>query len=250
MPGTQLVQSLIRGLNLLQLVADAEHGLSLHQLSELTGLKPPTVHNLARTLVVRGFLTRRGATPMYVLGPELFQLISQHHRRDLLSRAAKLVQRLAHRYDGATATYSESLELEVVIRLRATSERPMVLERPEGRFMHPYNNVTSLVFQAYWPPEQCRAYRRRYPLVEYGGTQWESEEQLDKTLADIRRTGYMQSEAQDEAVLMAAPVFGGGKDIIGALGLRVQKPVDQSKLDESVQGLVGGAADLSSTIQE
>ena len=50
MPGTELVQSVERALDILELVSDAENGLRLNEIASRINLKNSTVHNLIRTL--------------------------------------------------------------------------------------------------------------------------------------------------------------------------------------------------------
>ena len=70
MANSDLVQSLLRGLDLVKLLAAHPEGAHLNDLAEATGLKKPTVHNLLRTLCARGFAARDDAG-RYVVGPAL-----------------------------------------------------------------------------------------------------------------------------------------------------------------------------------
>ena len=67
------VQSLARAFGLLEVIA-AHHGaMSLSELATSSGLPPPTLHRLARTLVDLGYL-RQEPSRRYALGPRLFLL--------------------------------------------------------------------------------------------------------------------------------------------------------------------------------
>ena len=54
MPGSALVQSLLRGLSIVELVAESESGVSLTEIAGHLGVGRPAAHNLARTLVTNG----------------------------------------------------------------------------------------------------------------------------------------------------------------------------------------------------
>lgn len=67
------VQSLERAFAVLELVAGNGGSMSLSQLSHDSGLPPPTLHRLARTLVDLGYL-RQEPSRRYALGPRLLLL--------------------------------------------------------------------------------------------------------------------------------------------------------------------------------
>ena len=57
MPGSALVQSVVRGLDLVRLLAESDGGMEFTHILAVTGLKRPTAHNLLKTLASRGFVT-------------------------------------------------------------------------------------------------------------------------------------------------------------------------------------------------
>ena len=67
MPNSELVQSLLKGIELLYLLADHSAGLSLSEIAVSSGLKKPAVHNLLRTLSSRGFVDRN-EEGRYIIG--------------------------------------------------------------------------------------------------------------------------------------------------------------------------------------
>ena len=58
MKETGTVQSVTRGLEILERAAAAESGLTLAELAAALGVSRPTAFNLAKTLVVRGYLEK------------------------------------------------------------------------------------------------------------------------------------------------------------------------------------------------
>lgn len=67
------VQSVVRVLDLLELMADADGEMGLSQLAAASGLPLPTIHRLVGTLVRRGYV-RRLPSRRYALGPRLVPL--------------------------------------------------------------------------------------------------------------------------------------------------------------------------------
>ncbi|MFA6293452.1 MAG: helix-turn-helix domain-containing protein, partial [Victivallales bacterium] len=58
MPGNEPVQSLMRGLDILLFVAQGRDGQRLSDLSDKMGLNPSTVHNLVKSLRLKGFVEK------------------------------------------------------------------------------------------------------------------------------------------------------------------------------------------------
>jgi len=202
-------------------VSEASGGLALADICAATGLKTSTAHNLVRTLVDGGFLARTGPAARYQLGPAVIAMAARYHSRRLLQIAADHVLALHRGLPDGIVTYAESENNEILVRARAWPQRPGVVEQPEGMAMPAYTTVTSLVFQAFWPGDQLAAYRTRYPLAEYGAHLWRTQGALDRELAAIRTRGYALALRDPATVLVAAPVFGPGRDIVGVLGIRI-----------------------------
>ena len=58
MPHSELVQSLLKGLDLLKLISLKNNGVRLNELAAETGIKKTTLHNLLRTLCARDFWSK------------------------------------------------------------------------------------------------------------------------------------------------------------------------------------------------
>ena len=71
------VQSLDRGLVLLEFVARTQQPASLADLTQALEIDRSNVYRLANTLVLRGFLTQLSGSKEYVLGPATGRLSSR-----------------------------------------------------------------------------------------------------------------------------------------------------------------------------
>jgi IclR family transcriptional regulator, acetate operon repressor len=67
------VQSVVRAFTLLELIAKADGVMGLAELSKESGMAPPTIHRLMRTIVEMGY-ARQVSSRQYVLGPKLAAL--------------------------------------------------------------------------------------------------------------------------------------------------------------------------------
>ena len=247
MSGTGLVQSLARGLDILQAVARSDNGLRLNEIASAMGLKPPTAHSLAKTLASRGFLSKARPGPRYTLGPAALEMADWRRKRSLARRAAREVARL---FDdvGMTVTYAEPVGGELAVRLRMSPDRPGVLQEPEGFTFRPYTSASLLAYLAHCTEEERETVRRRYPFIEYGAHAWKTEASLESFIEEVRRKGYAAPEWEDRDIFhAAAPVFGAGRALVATLGVsaRSKTAPGRERRDAIVRRLVQAAASLS-----
>ena len=106
----KLVQSVVRGMQMLELVSRVGSGIDLRTISEVLELKSPTAHNLLRTLVELGYLQKTTRPVRYVLGPRLPELARHQAEHSLLSRAEEVLPRLFEQLKPAFQKVVESLE--------------------------------------------------------------------------------------------------------------------------------------------
>src|SRR5882757_2361263 len=74
---TPPIQSLDRGLIILEAVAKSTAPMSLSELTEIVGIDRSSVFRLANTMKRRGFLAYPSGRKDYILGPALWRL--SHH---------------------------------------------------------------------------------------------------------------------------------------------------------------------------
>ncbi|HRU05343.1 MAG TPA: helix-turn-helix domain-containing protein [Candidatus Brocadiia bacterium] len=216
---TALVQSLTRGLDALQAVAQAEQGLRLSEIATALGLKAPTAHNIVRTLAARGFLQKRPSDARYGLGPAVMEIASGHRRRALQQRALAAVQELYDTLKVATVTFAEPVAGEMVVRLRMSPDRPGVTQEPLNQTFHHYSNASGLAYLAFCSPEERNAVERRYPFAEYGAHIWKTPADLETFLTQVRGQGYATPvTAGQRSRGVAAPILGKGHEFLATIG--------------------------------
>jgi DNA-binding IclR family transcriptional regulator len=85
---TPSIQSLDRGLTLLEAVAKSGRSVSLGELTGVLGIDRSSVFRLAATLKRRGFLANPAGRKDYVLGPSLWRLAHQYDWSNMLVRVS------------------------------------------------------------------------------------------------------------------------------------------------------------------
>lgn len=222
MPSSDLVKSLTTAMMMLELLAQSEDGLTLQQLSAALDLKPPTAHNLLRTLMTRGFVDRKTRPIRYCLGRAVIDLADQFRNRSLKRRAMRVVSELASHLSNARIVFAEEIGGDVVLSLRMTPERPGLVEQPWHSVMLPYTSASVLAFQAFWPHDKRVAHKLRYPFEEYGVNAWQSEEKLEAFLEEARQKGYAAPPVgQSGLYRVAVPVFSATNELLAALGVAI-----------------------------
>lgn len=246
MAHSELVQALSRGLELLEWAAQSDAGLSVTETAQRLGVKPPTAHNLIRTLTAKSFLEKTGKPPRYVLGPALGELVQANGRRSLLRKAEALMPKLAKQLKSANVVFVEARGGEVYSSLRVTPERPGTVLRPVDQVMSPYSSASALTFMAWWPEEKRAAYRQRYPFAEYGAHLWKSKDELEAFLTTAVRRGRVVPPISQRGFIAAVPIFGRGGEIIAAVALSAQaQNFKGAARREAIDALADLAAQLS-----
>ncbi len=97
MAQSNLVQSLLKAIDILRLVAESEDGMRLNEIADAFSMKKTTAHNLIRTLRARGFLDK-DASNRYVAGAAIQELASLRSRSRRLTAAGKLLRQMARRF--------------------------------------------------------------------------------------------------------------------------------------------------------
>ena len=220
MKTASLVQSLDRGLELLEAVAANAQGLSLVELAEFLEVSQPAAFNLAGTLVHRGYLVKTAKPVRYKLGRAVMDLTraylnsgSEAGRGEaLLALAAKL------ELGRGGLVLGEVLAGSFIFSMRVEGSRPGNLQRLMQRLPTPYHMATPLCLMAFMDADARAQVEETYPFHELGRAFWPSEAELETYLAKVREQGYVQLE-RGGPFRVAAPIFDAAGHISAGLGL-------------------------------
>jgi len=247
MPGNGLVQSLARGLTILDVVA--LHGeASLQDIVAATGLKKPTAHNLVRTLIASGYLYQTCPGAGYMLGDAPTRLALSHQQQRLHTAGAAAMHDLREALPSATFTLGRYIDGNITAVLRNTTTAPHHVEHPLGMIMHPYSSATALLFQAMWDETERDTFRLLHPFSEMGGPLWQSEEALDHFLAASRsRGGVVLDKGQSQGrnlVPLAVPIEDTPGHTTAALGIALSgnETIAARKVNRALEAAQAAAA--------
>lgn len=221
------VQSLLRGLAILDILADAPEGrASLSDISKCAGLSPSTAHRLLATLTECGYVGRDGDTKAYILGNRLLRFSTTITRRASALRAL-----VRPRLEVITRQTGETSNLVVLDQIDA-----VYVDQVEGT--HALRMVPGVgsTFPAYTSAsaKAILAYQRDSSLVDLMFGKMPLKKRAARTVTDrnafllemqfVVERGYAveEDELEDGASCLAAAVR--GRDGIAIAAISVPGP--------------------------
>ncbi len=209
-----MVQSVERAFLLLELLAAAgPEGMTLGDLAARAELKPPTAHNLVRTLEALGYARQDDSTRRYLLGP----------RAETLGRRARLVkrgQRVLESLRAATdesivlATWADGLRRTLISAESGQALRVAVAAGTDDRF---YETATGRLLLSQLSAQELAAFvaRRGLPGAAWAGI--DSLEALQRAVSAVGAQGWTRCDNAQAVCAWAVLVPGAGDP--AALGL-------------------------------
>jgi DNA-binding IclR family transcriptional regulator len=215
------IQSLDRGLTILQTVAMSNHPVTLGELSELLGVDRSSAFRLAQTLRRRGFLATPAGRKDYMLGSSMWTLSRQYDWSNMIVRVAhEELKDLAHSLnetahlairEGKSALFIDSVDARhVVVVAGQTGELVPLYATAHGKALIADSNEQNL-----WSIFGTQA------LEKYTKTTINSIPALVKECAGIRRRGYAldEGELMEGVRCVAAPIRLASGMIVGSVGI-------------------------------
>lgn len=200
------------------MLAEADGGMSLPEIVAATGLKRPTVHNLLRTLMSREFVTK--ADGLFRVGPSMHLLAATDSSGEFLRQAEEELQALARRFPEAIVSFSEPIGARVFARFHKYPHR-LLLQRNAGMEMPPYQTASGLAVLGFADPETRYAMQAHHPFEIEGVALWQTEDRLERFLADVRKRCYVVPPFCNASnyVLAAVPVLSDSDRVLGVFGI-------------------------------
>lgn len=247
-----LIQSLDRGLAILQAVARAKEPVSLGELAELLDIDRSSAFRLAHTLRRRGFLACPPGRKDYVLGSSMWTLSRQYDWNNMLVKVAhpelKLlaaqINETAHLAirEGKSALFIDSAHARNVIAVAGQS----------GELVPLHCTAHGKALLADLDERELRALFGAGPLQMFTRTTITSIKALAKECAIIHELGYAadESEYAPELRCIAAPIRF-GKDIVGSIGISApSQRFSKDLYPEYAEKVCGVATRISNTLNQ
>lgn len=219
-PQVPFIQSLDRGLTILQHVALSSQPVTLGELAELLEIDRSSAFRLAHTLRRRGFLSCPPGRKDYVLGSSMWTLSRQYDWSNMLVKVAHPelkslasdINETAHLAirEGKNALFIDSAHATHVIAVAGQT----------GELVPLYCTAHGKALLADADERELRSIFGGGPLQKYTKTTITSIKTLAKECSQIRERGYATDESEfgPEMRCLAAPIRF-GKDIVGSIGI-------------------------------
>jgi DNA-binding IclR family transcriptional regulator len=219
-PQAPLIQSLDRGLTILQFVAQSKQPVTLGDLATLIGIDRSSAFRLAHTLRRRGFLSCPPGRKDYVLGSSMWMLSRQYDWSNMLIKVAHVELKLlasqinetAHLAirEGKSALFIDSAHANHVIAVSGqTGELVPLYCTAHGKALIEEADETAL--------------RKQFgpgPLQKYTNTTITSIKALAKECSAIREQGYATDDSEYlSGVRCIAAAIRFGHEIVGSIGI-------------------------------
>jgi IclR family acetate operon transcriptional repressor len=219
-PQIPFIQSLDRGLVILQLVARSKQPVSLGELAELLDIDRSSAFRLAHTLRRRGFLSSPPGRKDYVLGSSMWTLSRQYDWSNMLIKVADPELRLLATEINETAHLAIREGKSALFIDSANATHVLAVAGQTGELVPLYCTAHGKALIADADEQELRSQFGAGPLQMHTKSTITSIKALAKECSGIRERGYAtdESEYAPDLRCVAAPIRL-GTDIVGSIGI-------------------------------
>jgi DNA-binding IclR family transcriptional regulator len=240
---TPAIQSLDRGLAILEAVAGSAAPVPLKQLTDLIGIDRSSVFRLANTLRQRRFLANPKGSKDYILGPTAWLLSRRYGRRVLGTFFHHYLQELSARL-GETSHFAVREGVEVFfIDHHIPTGQVVSVAGQTGEFAPLHCTAHGKALLADCDLPALRELLGRAPLKGYTRTTVRSVTRLAQMCGQVRVDGFALDEGEylDEVRCVAAPIRDPQGEVVASVG--ISSPLTRLR----TRGVARAAAEVRKT---
>ncbi|KZD07904.1 hypothetical protein AUP43_09325 [Oceanibaculum pacificum] len=215
------VNSLGKGLSVLQAFGSDWDALGLREIAQRTGLNTSAAQRFTHTLTQLGYLRKDERTRRYRLGPRMLNFAYSYLRANpLYDVAIPIVISVRDEWQ-ETVNVSVLDDTDAVVAIRMPSQRRINSNTAIGRRMPAYCVSTGRAVLAWLSPEERKAVLDRTNFVRLTPRTNIDRASLEACLDQVRIDGFamVEEEADLGEMAVAAPIFDGERKPIAALGI-------------------------------
>ncbi|MER3397588.1 MAG: IclR family transcriptional regulator [Chloroflexota bacterium] len=247
-----LVRSVLRAVDLLELLSSAQEPIGIVQLARSLGLPPSTTHRLCRSLVRAGFITQDPTTGRYTVGPALLRLTVDWGPDRLLGPQAEETVRRLRGEVGETAFVAVPKYDSALVAAAAEAEDWLRVTLSPRQLLPLHATAAGKVLLAFWPPNRLATWLSRVTLRAYTKRTVTTPDSLRRQLEEVRARGFATEDEEFSPGVraLAVPVPLGDHHVVAALG--VAGPARRLRFPDA-EGVLGAlrraAAGLSAALK-
>lgn len=222
-PAGGQVQSLTRGLTLLELIADSHGSVALTELAQQAGLPNSTTHRLLSTMQQQGFVRQVGDLGLWTIGAHAFVVGSSFlQSRNLLTLVHPVLRSLMEQ-SGETVNLAvlDLSDHQAVIIDQVQCTQLMRMSAPIGGKLPMHASGAGKAFLAHLGDEQVTALLHQKGLHYYTPKTLMSPQSLKENLALVRKAGFSFDDEEHALGLrcVAAPIYDEHGEAFAALSI-------------------------------
>ena len=218
---TPSIQSLDRGLIILELAGKSSSPVSLGYLTGILGIDRSSVFRLANTLKRRGFLAHASTGKDYVLGPSVWRLSRQYDWSNMLATVAH------DRLKALAALTNETAHLAIregrsaLFIDHAASTHVISISGQTGEHVPIYCSAHGKALIADFGESDLKAFIGNKSLKSYTRKTITTAKGLAAVCAEIRKRGYATDDGEylEGVRCVAAPIRDRDNAIVGSIGI-------------------------------
>lgn len=241
------LQTVDRALELIDLMASAEKGMSVLEISKALDVTRTGAYNLLNSLMAKNFVEKDPLSNKYNLGYRLFEL---GHIYTYQYPFVPIAEAVAHRELSQQWDYPINLCVYkspgTVVFLRRKQDE--LARRGKLKIVVPaYTRAEGKLLMAYLSEDQLREDLAAIELKSYAKNTITDKEILLSQLSEIKSLGYgmEREENRGGSAGIACPIFDISKKVVAALGMEI--PLDKMKeqWEECLEDLKNTCRDIS-----
>ncbi len=220
---TPSIQSLDRGLVILETVARSTEAVSLGELTDVLNIDRSSVFRLANTLRRRGFLSYLTGKKVYVLGPSVWRLSHQYDWGNMLIRVSREHLKWLAAQTEETVHLAIREGKQALFIDHAVTNHVIAVAGQTGELVPLYCTAHGKALLADCNRGELKAIFGAEKLETYTKQTIGSLDQLVKVCAQIRMQGFATDDGEflEGIRCVAAPIRTEGGMIIGSIGISV-----------------------------
>ena len=226
-----IIQSLQRGLGILEIVAKNGRGVTMAEVSREIGLHTSTTFHLLRTLATLGYLAQDESSKRYHLGSKVFHLAASAWTEVQLSKAAKpFLAEMAHQ-TGETSHLAILERGEAIVIDKIDGGGPVRLTERVGYPRPAHATAIGKVLLTHLPEAEKKTFLQTGEFRPLTPKTITAGPILAQELERVRRQGYAfdDEEFAQGIRCLAAPVRNFTGHVVAAIG--ISGPVWRVSLD-------------------
>jgi len=248
--GTSDAPALDRGLSVLEYVMEANHPVSMKEISKRMSIPSASAFRLIKTLVQRGYLEEINLSQQFYLpGNKVFQMVQFYQLNHSLHSVARMPLRDLAERTGQTAQLAILTGTSVMYIEQALPKEPVSIVAPLHSFLPINVSAAGKILCSYLTDEQLKAFLVSDNLQKKAKNTISDPDALVEAIGLSRKYGYaidIEEFARGIGCLAGA-IWDSHNHCIGALGVtgHVDQYQNKATLDHIIKSVLALAEEVS-----